>query len=130
MLAQKKLGEDMRDLYTRCLREGKFPPEWKKADIVLFPKEGKSRDQPSAYRPICLLDEAGKILERIICDRLVDHLTLEGSNLNADQYGFRVGRSTRDVIRRVRSITESVMGEGGVLLAVALVISNTFNTLP
>ncbi|KMQ91006.1 reverse transcriptase [Lasius niger] len=129
-LAHKDLQDEMRDLYTLCLREGKFFPVWKEANIVLLPKEGKPRDQPSAYRPICLLDEAGKILERIICDRIVWHLARKGPNLDEDQYGLRVGRSTIDAVKRVRSIAESVMEEGGVLLAVSLDISNAFNTLP
>lgn len=128
-MASKDLLDDMRDLYTTCLREGRFPPEWKKANLVL-PKAGKPRDEPSAYRPICLLDEAGKILERIIRDRLVWHLSRKGPDLHIDQYGFRVGRSTIDAIKRMRSITESVMEGGGVLLAVSLDISNAFNTLP
>ncbi|KMQ81577.1 reverse transcriptase, partial [Lasius niger] len=87
-LAHKELGGEMRDLYS-CLREGRFPPAWKKANVVLLPKEGKPQDQPSAFRPICLLDEAGKILEWIICDRLVWHLSREGPDLNNDQYGYR-----------------------------------------
>lgn len=112
------------------MREGKFPPAWKEANIVLFPKGGKPRDQPSAYRPICLLDEVGKIFERIICDRLVWHLSREGPNLNEDQYGFRAGRSTVDAIGRVRSVAGSVTKEGGMALAISLDISNAFNTLP
>ncbi|KMQ83553.1 reverse transcriptase [Lasius niger] len=129
-LAHRELHEELRDVYTICLREGKFPPAWKRANIVLLPKEGKARDQPSAYRSICLLDEAGKIFERIICDRLVWHLSREGPNLNQDQYGFRVGRSTIDAIGRVRSIAGSVAEEGGVTLAISLDIKNAFNTLP
>lgn len=87
-LAHKELSNEVRDLYNSCLREGKFPPAWKEANIVLFPKGGKPRDQSSAYQPICLLDEVSKIFERIICDRLVWHLSREGPNLNEDQYGF------------------------------------------
>ncbi|CAB0030686.1 unnamed protein product [Trichogramma brassicae] len=30
----------------------------------------KPPDEPSSYRPLCMLDTAGKILEKIICDRL------------------------------------------------------------
>lgn len=129
-LAYADLQGFMKETYNDCLRKGQFPPAWKRANIVLLPKGGRPQDQPSAYRPICLLDEAGKILERIICNRLVEHLSRRDSNLNEDQYGFRVGRSTVDAISRVRSISEAVMEDGGVLIAVSLDISNAFNTLP
>ncbi|KMQ85306.1 reverse [Lasius niger] len=129
-LAHRGLAKPMRHLYNECFRTGRFPREWKEANIVLLPKQGKPRDSFSAYRPICLLDEAGKILERIIADRLVYHLSREGPNLNEEQYGFRVGRSTIDAILRVRSTVEAVTEGGGVLLAVSLDISNAFNTLP
>jgi len=76
------------------------------------------------------LDEAGKILERIIAYRLVQQLSRIGPDLSEDQYGFRGGRSTIDAILRVRSAAEAETEEGGVLLAVSLDISNAFNTLP
>ncbi|XP_029157038.1 uncharacterized protein LOC114929630 [Nylanderia fulva] len=120
----------MRHLYNECLRTGTFPQVWKKASIVLIPKEGKHKEPPSAYRPICLLDEAGKILERVIAARLVHHLSREGPNLNERQYGFRAGRSTVDAISQVRSVSQAVTREGGVLLTVSLDILNAFNTLP
>jgi len=92
-------------------------------------KRGQTGDSPSSYRPICLLDEAGKILERIIVNRLVQHLSWIGPDLN-EEYGFRSGRSTVDAILRVRSAVEAEVEDGGVLMAVSLDITNAFNTLP
>ncbi|XP_011134898.2 uncharacterized protein LOC105180509 [Harpegnathos saltator] len=69
--------------------------EWGTAKLVLLPKEGKTPGTP--YRPICLLDEAGKILKRI-ADRLVQYLSLKESNFHGDQYGFRPGQSTLGAI--------------------------------
>ncbi|CAB0040612.1 unnamed protein product [Trichogramma brassicae] len=57
-------------VYTMCLETGVFPSGWKRQRLVLLPKPGKPPDEPSSYRPLCMLDTAGKILERIICDRL------------------------------------------------------------
>ncbi|CAB0029155.1 unnamed protein product, partial [Trichogramma brassicae] len=56
-------------VYTMCLETGVFPSGWKRQRLVLLPKPGKPPDEPSSYRPLCMLDTAGKILERIICDR-------------------------------------------------------------
>ena len=49
-------------IYTRCLREGVFPDIWRQQRLVLLPKGRKPPDEPSSYRPLCMLDTAGKIL--------------------------------------------------------------------
>lgn len=124
------MAEDMKHVFEECLKQGNFPPAWRRAKLVLLPKEDKPEDLPTSYRPICLLDEAGKILERIIANRLVRHLSREGPDLSTEQYGFRGGRSTIDAILRVRSISEATIEDGEVLLTVSLDIRNAFNTLP
>jgi len=73
--ALDSMGERLRGLFSECLKQGVFPQEWKRAKLVLLHKEGKEPNSPSAYRPICLFDEVGKILERIIATRLVRHLS-------------------------------------------------------
>lgn len=54
---------------------------------------------PKIYRPICLLNEAGKIFERVIVDRLNNYLR-DSNSLSKDQYDFRRGYSTVDAISR------------------------------
>lgn len=49
--------------------EGAFS-ECKRARFVLLKKKNKSEGELLFYRPICLLDEEGKLLERIIMNRL------------------------------------------------------------
>lgn len=53
-------------LYNECLRQGKFPSTWKRANLILLTKPGKDVNTPAAYRPICLINDIGKILERIV----------------------------------------------------------------
>ncbi|KAA5782997.1 hypothetical protein F3H09_31950, partial [Pseudomonas aeruginosa] len=118
------LGPVLRGLLSRCLREGRFPEEWKTGRLVLIPKEGRPRDQPSGYRPIVVLSEAGKLLERVVAGRLVRHLENVGPNLADSQYGFRRGRSTLDAVQRVRDLSDQACSRGGVLLAVSIDISN------
>jgi hypothetical protein len=65
----------LRHLFTRCLKEGAYPRMWRTARLVLLRKEGRPMDSPSAYRPICLLDEVGKLLERVIAARLEAHMS-------------------------------------------------------
>ena len=78
-----------------------------------------------------LLDEVGKLFERVIANRLVGHLVGMGPDLADQQFGFRRGRSTVDAIMRVRALTTGdAVSRGGVVLAVSLDIANAFNTLP
>lgn len=90
-------GDGVRETFSECLREGVFPNEWKEANLVLIPKPGK----PGKYRPICMLAESGKLLERIIASRITKLLESVGPDLADSQYGFRRGRSTIDAVRRV-----------------------------
>ncbi|KAG7294989.1 hypothetical protein JYU34_022609 [Plutella xylostella] len=117
-------------LLNRCLSDGEFPTDWKEATLVLLKKEGRPADSPSAYRPICLLDEAGKLFERVIADRIQAHLRRDGPDLSDSQYGFRIARSTVDAILRVRSLSEQAVNQGGVALAISLDIVNAFNSIP
>jgi hypothetical protein len=54
----------VRHLFTRCLRAGVYPRTWQTTRLVLLRKKSRPPDSPSAYRPICLLDEIGKLFKR------------------------------------------------------------------
>ncbi|CAB0031170.1 unnamed protein product [Trichogramma brassicae] len=98
-------------VYTACLRTGVFPACWKRQRLVLLPKPGKPPEEPSSYRPLCMLDTAGKILERLICDRL-EAMTESPRGLSDHQYGFRKGRSTINAIENViATAREAIAGK-------------------
>lgn len=78
-------------LFNLSLDTGIFPSSWKRANVILIPKEGESSD-PSNYRPISLLPLPGKLLEKLIHDRLMDYL-MTGQILTRKQGGFRPGHS-------------------------------------
>jgi len=46
------------------------PSRRKTQRLVLIPKAEKPAEEPSSYRPLCILDTVGKILEKIIHSRL------------------------------------------------------------
>ncbi|KAA5666264.1 reverse transcriptase family protein, partial [Pseudomonas aeruginosa] len=129
-LAFEALGDRLGGLFEACLESGRFPSKWKTGRLVLLRKDGRPADSPAGYRPIVLLDEAGKMLERIVAARIVRHLTETGPDLSAEQYGFREGRSTIDAILRVRALSDEAVSRGGVAMALSLDVRNAFNTLP
>jgi hypothetical protein len=128
--SMKTLAPRLQSLYTRCLREGVYPRAWRTARLVLLTKEGRPLDSPSAYRPICLLDEVGKLFERIIAAPLEAHITERAPGWHDSQFGFRRGRSTVDAVRLVRSTTDAMVSRKGVAKAVSLDVTNAFNTIP
>lgn len=109
----KKFPEVFVDCYNACLSEGSFPTPWKRAKLVLLYKgKGKPRNDPSIYRPISLLDGSGKVLERLLLERLIHHIDSVGA-LSELQFGFRRSRSTVDAIHQVLIVAKAA-GSGPV----------------
>ena len=121
-------------LFDRCLSRGEFRVLWKEVlharRMVLLPKPGRSPDSPSAYRPVCLLDGAGKLPERVVAACLESHLSRSVPGLHHSQFGFRRGRSMADAVACVRSLVEGAERRGYVALAVSLDVVNAFNSIP
>jgi len=54
-----------------CIEVGYWPSHFKKSTTVVIPKSNKkSYDSPKAFRPIVLLNIAGKLIEKVIGDCL------------------------------------------------------------
>ena len=119
-----------------CLANGTFPAAWKRQRLVLIPKPGKPTGVSCSYRPLCMLDALGKVLERLILNRLHEFLEdPESPRLSDRQYGFRRGRSTIGLIQRVVEAGQRAMSFGRAnqrdkrfLLVAALDVRNAFNT--
>ena len=58
-------------IFQSCLKNEKFPTEWKKADVVPVYKKGDKQILKN-YPPISLLPIAGKIFERLLYDRMFE----------------------------------------------------------
>ena len=94
----------MTELYNKCLRDGCLPKQWKKSSIVPIIKQGKeeARDA-SKYRPISLLSVAGKVLDKLMIDRILHHVH-SSAGLNSNQYGFMTQRGTVEAAMAVKGI--------------------------
>ena len=85
-------------LMNHCLRAGYHPQAWRKAIAVAIPKPGKpDYSNPRAYRLIQLLECMGKVLERIVANRLA-YLVATHNLVPANQFGGRPASSTDDAI--------------------------------
>ena len=77
-----------------------FPEEWNTSIIIPIVKPGKNPACPTSYRPIALTSCFCKIMERLLNERLMEHLESKGI-LNKVQSGCRRNRSTIDNLVRL-----------------------------
>ena len=84
-------------LFNKVWLEGDIPAAWKQSVIIPIRKPGKDAKNPSNYRPIALTSQIGKVMERMVNDRLVYWLET-GGLLHSYQSGFRKGRGTMDPV--------------------------------
>ena len=90
------------NLFGRIWEEEKTPREWAEGHIVKLPKKGDLR-QCENYRGITLLSVPGKVLNRIILNRLQESVD---KRLQDQQAGFRRDRSCTDHIATLCIIIE------------------------
>lgn len=83
-----------------CLKLSYFPEQWKHAYVIPIKKPGKNGQIVGNYRPISLLSNIAKILEKVIAVRLQQH-TEELNVLPDSQHGFRKRRSTTTQLMNV-----------------------------
>lgn len=100
-----ELASHITYLCNEVINAGVFPDRLKVARVIPIFKKGKPSEM-SNYRPISLLPWLSKVLERIIFNRLYDHLT-KNDILAGNQYGFRPGLNTFDAMY---SLMNTVLG--------------------
>ncbi|KAM8707458.1 hypothetical protein ACLKA7_011527 [Drosophila subpalustris] len=120
------------DMYNACLVEGKFPAVWKQQKLTLISKGKGNPERAEAYRPLCMLDTSGKLLERLIKPRLAAAVESAGG-LSPRQHGFRPGHSTlgaiHDVIDTVSTAQRGNHYSRKIVLLATLDVRNAFNSV-
>ncbi|KAF8689775.1 hypothetical protein AX14_003166 [Amanita brunnescens Koide BX004] len=84
-------------LFNKVCATGVWPSHFKESVSVIIPKPNKpDYTIPKAYRPIALLNTLGKLLTKVLTNRL-QHDAAEHNILHRDQFGGIQGHSTIDV---------------------------------
>jgi hypothetical protein len=96
------------------------------ATTVIIPKPGKDPTNPFPYRPISLLNIAGKVFEKILSTRLKNFLEINNL-LPPEQFGFRSERSTINPILEFHTDTTRHANLKEHTLAVFLDIERAFD---
>ena len=113
-------------LFNKCLKESCFPDCWKVSSVVPVLRNVGERSTAKNYRPVSLLSVVSKVFEKLINDRIVDHL--EKCGLFSDsQYGFRSSGPTADLHTVVSDRIARAFNRSGATRTVTLDISKAFD---
>ena len=123
---EPELSYILAELFNKCLKESCFPDCWKVSSVVpVFKNVGESFTAKN-YCPVSLLSVVSKVFEKLVNNRIVDHLGKCG--LFSDfQYGFRSCRSTADLLTVLSDRIVRAFNRSGATRAVALDISKAFD---
>ena len=76
------------ELFNKCLKESCFPDCWNVSSVVPVFKNVAERSTSKNYHPVSLLSLVSRVFEKLVNNRIVDHLEKYG--LFSDfELGFR-----------------------------------------
>ena len=101
------IAEPLSHIFNRSLISGKFPNSLKICRVVPIFKSGDDLLCDN-YRPISLVKSLSKILEKIVADKLDNHL-IHNDLLYTHQYGFQKNIATEhNMIHVVNDISTAL----------------------
>jgi hypothetical protein len=115
-------------IINASLRLCHFPSRWKRANVIFIPKPGKDPKFPQNYRPISLLSNVGKIVEKVILTRLVK-MANDNAAIPDEQFGFRPKHSTADQLIHVTEFISHGMNQNKSTGAIFLDVAKAFDTV-
>ena len=71
---EPELSNILAELFNMCLEESCFPGCWKASLVVPVFKNVGERSTAKIYRPVSLLSVVNKVFEKLLNNRIVDHL--------------------------------------------------------
>jgi len=112
-----------------CINLGHWPNHFKMSTTIIIPKPNKpSYDNPKAFRPIVLLNTLGKLIEKVIAERL--QFSVASNNfIHPSQLGGLKFKSTSDAGITLTHIVQSGWVKGKATSTLAFDISQFFPSL-
>jgi len=88
--------------------------------LTQITKPGKENsDEVSKFRPISLLNVGGKVLEKVLINR-INHHVFSHEFMNTHQYGFTPQKGTIYVAMKVKKIVKEGLAGGEVIILISL----------
>ena len=124
--SEPELSYILAELFNKCLKDSCFPDCWKFSSFVPVFKNVGERSTAKNYHPVSLLSVVGKVFEKLVNNRIVDHQ--QECGLFSDfQYGFKSSQSTADLFTVVSNRIARAFNRSGATRTVALDISKAFD---
>ena len=123
---QDQLTPILHHLFNISIEIGYIPEIWKSAQLCMIYKENKPKDRVESYRPISLISCVGKILEKILTNRL--YKWCEKNNLiNKEQSGFRSSHSTNEQLFKLTQHIKNGFNNKDKIIGVFLDMEKAFD---
>ena len=115
-------------LFRKSVDSGRLPADWKTGDVTPVYKKG-DRQNPASYRPISLTSIPSKVLESIIRDNLLQHMSGAGL-LHGAQHGFLPKRSCISQLMEVMEDWSAAIEAGEPVDVIYLDFAKAFDSVP
>ena len=123
---EPQLSYMLAELFIMCLKESFFADCWKVSSVLSVFKDVGKRSTAKCYWAVSLLCVVSKVFEKLVSNRIVDHLEKYG--LFSDiQYGFRSSHSTSDLLTVVSDRISRDFNRSGPTRAVTIDVSKAFD---
>ena len=117
----------LQQLFNLVLKEGKWV--WNTASVIFLRKNGKkSYRLPGSYRPICITSYIGKLLEKIIAER-VNAFLIKEKYLDPTQEGFTVNKNTIRYLNRLQLEIKSDLNNNKTVIALFADMEKAFDSV-
>jgi hypothetical protein len=115
-------------VFQKSLNEGVVPQKWKDAHVTAIYKKG-GKSVPGNYRPVSLTSIICKIMESLVRDCIIKHMTQQNL-LTPNQHGFLHGRSCATNLLATLDAWTTALDNGQPVDAIYLDFAKAFDTVP
>ena len=125
---QYEIEKPLAHIFRLSLASGTFPAQFKASRVIPIHKAGDTSNCDN-YRPISLVNAFSKVLEKIVCTKLVNHLE-QNKLIYNHQYGFLKGRSTEHALIHITNKIGQALNENKYCVGVFLDLKKAFDVVP
>ena len=116
------------DFYNFSWNQGKLPDDRKLSTIIPIHKKNKDKHDAKSYRPISLTTNLGKIIERLVTNRLSWYLE-KNDLINPFQNGFRKNKNTQEQLFHLQNSIRNALNNKSAVITIFLDIEKAYDMI-
>lgn len=121
------ISEPLAHIVNLCIEKAIWPDALKRAVIKPIHK-GKDKHSTSNYRPISLISNLAKILEKIIHHRILNFI-IKHKIISKQQYGFMKNLGTKDALNYITNLIYEKLDKSTPIAITFLDLAKAFDTV-